>query len=515
MKKILAAAMCSLVVGCGDFNLFNNTSNNSFNENNPAQTGTPYYAENGLSEGNNTLNYDTTKSFNTLTYYAQTPATNEYTKSITYTVSGDSQVAEPSAKIALNSKTVIQEKSIKELINEQNREIQQYGYDNNIKPAQKNDLALYKTMPAVVDNGTKWENVYVLSSIGTGNTISYNTINATCIGVSKYAYFFLQDGLTAISTDKLQEIMTAFDKDYEIIHQYYGTETDTDGNGKVSFLIADFTQGILGFFYTADKYKQQNLLPIYKSNEADVLYVNHKYFNNSNWASYKTDVLATFIHEFQHMVLFDSRSRNNLSPNISTWINEGLSMLSEYYGGYGSAHASYIENYLKNNQGKSLITNDSSQDYGFSYLFMRYLQIRFGDVIIKNLYNSANTGIESIEEATGVDFNTLFLDFAKMMFITGRGVSTDPRYDIADFNCVEGTECYNKNGFNLANLIDTTYSSHYAANPIFITQNGYQNKKLEMYSFVITKWSSKPNTINLTSSDTTGISGVAGMYSAW
>lgn len=511
MKKILAAAMCSLVVGCGDFNLFNSTSNSSSNENNPAQTGTPFYAENGLSEGNNTLNYDTTKSFNTLTYYAQTPATNEYTKSVTYTISKDNQVAEPSAKIALNSKTAIQEKSAKELINELNREIQQYGYDNNINPAQKNDLALYKTMPAVVDNNTKWENVHVLN-IDNG---TYKTINATCIAVSKYAYFFLEDGLAPISADKMQEVVTAFDKDYEIMHQYYGEETDTDGNGKVSFLISNFKEGIMGFFYTADKYKQQNLLPIYKSNEADVLYVNYFYFDDKQWPARKTDVLATFIHEFQHMVLFDTRSRNKLNPSLSTWINEGLSMLSEYYGGYGSAHYNYISYYLMNNQGKSLITDDSSQDYGFSYLFMRYLQIRFGDVIVKNIYNSKYTGIESIEEATGVDFNTLFLDFAKMMFITGRGVSTDPRYDIADFNCVEGTECYNKNGFNLANLIDTTYSSHYAANPIFITQNGYQNQKLEMYSFVITKWSSKPNTINLTSSDTTGISGVAGIYSAW
>lgn len=511
MKKLLAVMACGLVVGCGDFNLFNNISNaisGNSNETYPVQTGTPYYAENKLVEGDNVLSYDTTKSFNTLIYFAQEPATNEYTKSTTYSISDSSQ-AVSSLNSAVSLKTVAQEKSPKELINEQNREIIEYAYNNNIQPIQKNDSALYKTMPTTITVGSKWNNAYVLTSIGTGSVVpTYKTINATCVAVSNYAYFFLDDSLTAISADKLTEITTAFDKDYEIVHQKFGTEKDIDGNGKVAFLISDFTDGILGFFYTADRYTQAGIGSSYRSNEADVLYVNYLYLQDDRWNTYKTDVLATFIHEFQHMVLFDHRYYSGLKPNIATWINEGLSMLSEYYGGYGSAHYNYVKGYLQNSQGKSLITDDSSQDYGLSYLFMRYIVERFGEGVIQKIYNSANTGIEAIVDATGVDFNTLFLDFAKMVFITGRGVSTDTKYDVAAFNCTEGTECYNQTGFNLANLIDTVYSEN-ASNQAFITSTGYNGKNLEMYSFVINKWSTKPSTINITGT------GAAGTYAAW
>ena len=169
-------------------------------------------------------------------------------------------------------------------------------------------------MPQTVEVGTKWENVYLLDI----NTNTYSTIKATCIAVSKNAYFFLQDGLYNLTEEQITAITTAFDKDYDIIHQYYGEETDTDGKGKVSFLIANFSQGLFGFFTSVDKYAPQDIPAEYKSNEADVLYVNYYYFKN-DWEKYQTDLKATFIHEFLHMVLFDVRNRLNLNSNPVTW----------------------------------------------------------------------------------------------------------------------------------------------------------------------------------------------------
>ena len=362
-------------------------------------------------------------------------------------------------------------------------------------------------MPQTVEIGTKWENIYLLDP--NSSTPRFQTINATCIAVSDHAYFFLQDNLDNLTDEQITAITTAFDKDYEIMHQYYGEETDTDGNGKVSFLIANFSQGLFGFFTSVDKYAPQDIPAMYKTNEADVLYVNYYYFKN-DWEKYQTDLKATFIHEFQHMVLFDVRNRLNLNSNLDTWLNEGLSMLSEYYGGYAAPHYRYVGGFFALNQGISLITDGSSQDYGLSYLFVRYLQIRFGDDIIKKLYASQYSGIKAVEEAVNMDFNELFLDFTKMILLTGRNVTTDTRYNIDEFNYPEGSEGYNRNGFNLASLIDEVYSQ-YGENPNFITSIGYNNKSLGMYGFALTKWAGNIDNITLSSSS----KGIAGMYASW
>ena len=257
------------------------------------------------------------------------------------------------------------------------------------------------------------------------------------------------------------------------------------------------------------EYAPQDIPAMYKTNEADVLYVNYYYFKN-DWEKYQTDLKATFIHEFQHMVLFDSRSRLGLNPDVNVWLNEGLSMLSEYYGGYAAPHYRYIGGYFEVNQGISLITDSSSQDYGLSYLFVRYLQIRFGDSFIKKIYTSQYTDIRAVEEAVNMDFNELFLDFTKMILVTGRNVTTDTRYNIEEFNYPEGSEGYNRNGFNLASVIDEVYSL-YSRNNYFITSTGYNNKSLEMYGFTITKWNGNIDNITLSSSS----KGIAGMYASW
>lgn len=502
MKKLFIIPLFLILLSCAD------DSSSSINNKNISTSDftTPLAAENALILGVNQVNYDKNKTFNTLIYQAQEPANSSYLVRNSYSISANMQQVQgvKPPRPAFLKKFDVTKGSI-ESINELNRNIQQYAYDNNIKPIDKNNTILKRTMPQTVEVGTKWENVYLLDI----NSNKYSIINATCIAVSEKAYFFLQDGLADLTDEQITAITTAFDKDYEIMHQYYGEETDTDGNGKVSFLIANFSQGLFGFFTSVDKYAPQDIPAMYKTNEADVLYVNYYYFKN-DWEKYQTDLKATFIHEFQHMVLFDSRSRLGLNHDVNVWLNEGLSMLSEYYGGYAAPHYRYIGGYFEVNQGISLITDSSSQDYGLSYLFIRYLQIRFGDDIIKKLYTSQYTDIRAVEEAVNMDFNELFLDFTKMILVTGRNVTTDTRYNIEEFNYPEGSEGYNRNGFNLAALIDEVYSL-YSRNNYFITSTGYNNKSLEMYGFTITKWNGNIDNITLSSSS----KGIAGMYASW
>lgn len=499
MKRVVLLFLIMLILaGCSSSI---DSSNIELPENN---------VKNQLLYGRNILDYDNTKQLHTLIYRAG-DKNGLHTDKSAYTLSSDNNVA--AKENIYSKKSAVKPLSAKEKINEANIKFQLYAENAGLKPIEKNDNTMYKTAPQTVEVGTKWDNVYVQDFENNNNP--FKTINATCIAVSNHAYFFLEDGLTKPTEDKIQAITEAFDKDYEIIHQYYGEETDTDGNGKVSFMIYDFSEIYYGFFYTADKFLNSDIsasdIPAeekVKSNESDVLYINHKFFTDENWTKYSTDVKATFIHEFQHMVLYDSRSRDGLSPNVARWINEGLSMLSEYYGNYGAPHYNYIASYFNKEQGKSLIHTDADLSYGLSYLFLRYLQIRFGDDVVKKIYASNRDGTQMIEEATGMDFDELYTDFIQMILVTGRGITTDKRYNIEEFNGMQGSEIYNRTGFNLSEVIDEVYSYN-ASNQLFITNTG-NTRELPLYGFQITKWSSQPQTLTLQ-----GDTKTKGIYNAW
>ena len=367
--------------------------------------------------------------------------------------------------------------------------------DNNIKPIEKDPYMMRKP-PANITINTVWKNIYVLQNG------KYKTIDAKCIGVSANAYFFIDTAVSNITSEQLELVKTSFDKDYNIVHEKFGTERDVDNNGKVIFLITELPEQIMGFFYSADKYTDSSLGGQYHSNEADILYVNYLYFAQDMWAKYQTDVLATFIHEFQHMTLFDTRRREGLDPNISVWLNEGLSMLAEYYGGYALPHTNYIYSFLSNHQGYTLIDNTSSLDYGYSLLFTRYMQERFGDSFVKGIYKAKATGVYAVTEATGFNFNSLFQDFTNMVLLTGRNITTDPRYNIPAFNHSIDTQEFYKNGFNLAYIVDEVYSKNRFDN-LFITTAGYKTEFMP-YSFRLTTWFGNFNSLYLSGQDAAG-----------
>lgn len=501
MKVIILISLLLCLTGCADVkSSSNNTVNNETGIDNNTNNTDNNQEKNILKTGVNNIEiYDNAKMLHTLVYYMPEKISDDYSKKAYYNISGNNQTLQNKEDIVYKAKNIVL--NPKERMNEHIKNIQDYAEKHNIKPIYPNADIKMKTMPEIINKGTKWNNVYLLVNN------SFKLINAECIAVSDYAYFFIQEGLT-ITQEQIDIITAAFDRDYIIVHQLYDVENDIDNNGKVSFLIADFDDGLMGYFYTPDKYADGTFSNA-KSNEADVLYINHKYFEKNRWEKNIEDVKATFIHEFQHMVLFDSRVRNKLNTNISVWLNEGLSMLAEYYGGYTLPHKRYISNFFSSSQGKSLITNDSTQNYGLSLLFARYLQERFGDEYIKKIYKSKETGVKAVEEAVSMDFNILFNDFIKMLLITGRNITDDKRYNILSFNYIQGSEEYNKNGFNLAELIDEVYSENSGKNS-FITSAGYKNKELEIYSFFLTKWNGTFNQIELQ-----GNNGIGGIYYIW
>lgn len=460
---------------------------------------------NSITVGNNYVNMKDNNLLTTIVSYIPPSPTDNYNDWRVFSIKGNKTVAATPVNSSLlkndantsfaaggeNSRLHLYSGS-RQSIDDINYDISLTAEQNNITPEKKSENnVLGKTLPNGIEIGTIWNDIYLYNN---GYT---SKINAKCVAISEHAYYFLQDGLADPTAEQLSEITTAFDKDYNIIHNKFGVESDYDNNGKVIFLIADLQEGIMGFFYTADKYPNGTFSGVY-SNEADILYVNHKYLSPDLWEEYKEDVKATFIHEMQHMAFFDTRIRNGLSPVIPRWINEGLSMLAEYYGGYTEPHYGYISSYFRNRQNVSLITNDSSVDYGLSLLFMRYMRSQLGDGFVKQFYSSKNLGVRAVENITKMNFNRFYGNFLTMIIVTGRGLSSDTRYNIVEFNRLEGTDEYKKSGFNLSVLIDEVFSEKMYDN-YFFTSKGYDNYTVYPYSIALTRWNGTFSSLDLVS----------------
>lgn len=310
-----------------------------------------------------------------------------------------------------------------------------------------------------------------------------------CRKITGNSVFYVEKEASAVTEQHLDYLAGELEEKLPLMREKFGNENDTDGNGKLIYVIAETEESVFGYFYAVDKYEGET-----DSNNGDILYINALYF--SEFEKYKIDLAATLVHEFQHMAFFDTLVRLGRTHSAAVWINEGLSMLAEFFCGYAEPHESYITGTLYN-QGVSLIEDDGdSVDYGLSLLFMRYLQERFGESFIKEIYSSSQTGTASVEEAVGVDFNTLFEDFVKMILLTGRNVTTDPRYDIPAFNYTEGTAGYAENGFCLYQLIDDIYGTFGFSQTIDLRRSyGMNVENMKNYSFYLFKWSNRPVTL--------------------
>ncbi|MBQ3033975.1 MAG: hypothetical protein IJD28_06315 [Deferribacterales bacterium] len=281
------------------------------------------------------------------------------------------------------------------------------GY-SQAKPELMKGLAAYSV-------GDIWRNV----NIGQDDRV----IDAECIGISPHAYFFIETGVEKPSANILQDMMDGFEDIYSVMHEKFGVENDVDGNGKVIIMLyRGQRKDLCGYFDPMDKFSAVDV-PL--SNEADIFYVNDIYIELDF-----NIVMATLAHEFQHMISIDNRHNMGLDY-LDVWIEEGLAMQAEHFTGYFfKQKADYLGYYFGNYGDTNLLHWTSSvTNYAYSYLFLRYLVEQFGDNVIKRLYNSSKTGTDAVEEAAGKPFNTIFEDFVLALFLSGKGITDDSRYN--------------------------------------------------------------------------------------
>ena len=359
-----------------------------------------------LSKNSQFVDLYTSNSYQTILYYApDIPVDKNYTtKSYTITTTGGNtaNLSNKQNRLSISNGEIFNYSSF--------RDLEKYFLENKIpqvKPVLKKSTSSYQV-------GSIKNDVYVSR---TGDT-TFTKVNIKCVGISEYAYLFIETTSKDYTQDIIEKIKAGIDGLFPIIHEKYGTPNDVDGNGKVIVLFTPFTDNnLMGYFFSGDKYTK---IGYQYSNESDIFYINY------NVAKSDIDgVLSTIAHEYQHMIHFDVRHNNNLNP-LDLWINEGLSMQAMHHSGYLSKQrADYVSYFINSYAGETLLEDGSNEfsigNYGYTLVFFRYLLERFGDEIIKKIYASKETGYKVIEEVTGHKFNNIFDDFIKTIFLAGYG----------------------------------------------------------------------------------------------
>ncbi|MGL4985813.1 MAG: M30 family zinc metallopeptidase [Treponemataceae bacterium] len=138
-----------------------------------------------------------------------------------------------------------------------------------------------------------------------------------------------------VSDVQIQALRDKFDALYPLMTSIFGYEYWVDlrnteyQHNRISILLYDIdfdysaTQdsGVVGFFWAKDYYSRS----FYKeSNELEMFYLDINMLDKHEKLTY-----STLIHEFQHMILFNSKIISTGLNNIETWFNEMLSMIAE------------------------------------------------------------------------------------------------------------------------------------------------------------------------------------------
>ena len=139
----------------------------------------------------------------------------------------------------------------------------------------------------------------------------------------------------------------------------------------------------------------------------------------------------TLVHEFEHLISFSYRLFNfGFSAVQKTWLEEGMAHMAEDLVGRNDSNVGRGGRYL-DDPGAISLEHDSApiNQRGGIYLFLRYLGDRFGENIYKQILQNRCAGRACIESITGENFYTTFADFMATLYLSGKGITSDSKYD--------------------------------------------------------------------------------------
>jgi hypothetical protein len=260
-----------------------------------------------------------------------------------------------------------------------------------------------------------------------------------------------------------EELGQEFDSSiYPTNTSHFGTPTDIDGNGRIVILftprVNDLTPDgqahrgfISGFVLLNDL---SSIFPAGTTNEMEIFYSivpdpNGEYGNVFPTDNVKDVVPGTLAHEFEHMISNGYRfvtlgSGTDPSYLQQTWLEEGMAHMAEDLNdmdGQNIARASlylaspgpYATSILGNSELRPY-NIDTLEQRGGIFLFLRYLGDQIDETIYKKIVQSKKVGIASVTDVTKTNFYTSVGDFLAALYLSGRGITSDPKYNFSSID---------------------------------------------------------------------------------
>jgi len=212
-------------------------------------------------------------------------------------------------------------------------------------------------------------------------------IQATLLGLTDHAYFWVEDGLNYNQKD----VQTAADRleteYYTRLVNLFGQEwqpgVDNDPHFTILHLAGSSHSSELGYFSSVDEYPRSLYTD---SNEQEMVYLIMGNLELGEELYY-----GTLVHELQHLIQW------YVDPNEATWLNEGLSQLAEIYVGFDTATPI---DYTRRPETR-LNSWDYDSDYvdahySAAYLYSVYLWEQLGEQAIQELSRHPGNGLAGI-----------------------------------------------------------------------------------------------------------------------
>ena len=209
-------------------------------------------------------------------------------------------------------------------------------------------------------------------------------IPATLQVVGEHIYLWVEDD-AIVNLSDLQQLARDFDSSvYPNVRDLWGSEANpgVDGDPHIYGLFVHGLGASTAAYFTSDHTYPKAVVPV--SNEHEMFFFNLDAIGQ-NFPIRAVDSIVS--HEFQHMIRF------NLQVNTETWLNEGLSMFTQYYlyGGLDGSVFSFLNQ--PNTQLDDWNANPGARaaNYGAATLFLTYFYQRYGIDAIRQLSATHDT----------------------------------------------------------------------------------------------------------------------------
>lgn len=217
-------------------------------------------------------------------------------------------------------------------------------------------------------------------------------ITATLQVAGEHIYLWVENGAN-VSLRDLEDLAEFFDTEvYDQVRALWGSEAQPgiDGELRVHGLFAyELGATTAAYVSSDDSYPQE---AVASSNEREMFFFNLDALGSS-FDVFQVGIIVA--HEFQHMI------RQNLQFNEETWMNEGLSVFTEFYLTGTPDFFAYDFLYLPETQLNSWNEDGSLRgaNYGAAQMFLIYFYDRYGVEALQQLSaDSAPRGLQSVDD---------------------------------------------------------------------------------------------------------------------